>query len=147
MIYRLSGDWNPLHIDPETAKAGGFEKPILHGAPQNVPSSSLTGCLPVIIIWLLKGLCSFGIVGKHIYERYGEFIDFKARFAGTLVPGETLQTSMWKEGNKIIVSEYICALYPLARGPHASDAVAKCKERGQVVLSNAGATLVKRSHL
>lgn len=77
-IYRLSGDYNPLHVDPNFAKVGGFDQPILHG------------------------LCSFGISGKHIFRKYGAFKDIKVRFAGVLMPGETLETSMWKEGDKVI---------------------------------------------
>ncbi|KAN0066359.1 hypothetical protein ACQY0O_000453 [Thecaphora frezii] len=77
-LYRLSGDYNPLHIDPSFASMGGFEKPILHG------------------------LCSFGISGKHIFRAYGPYKDIKVRFTGHVFPGETLETSMWKEGNKVI---------------------------------------------
>lgn len=77
-LYRLNGDRNPLHIDPEFSKVGGFKTPILHG------------------------LCFFGISGKHIYQTYGPFKNIKVRFAGTVLPGQTLRTEMWKEGNTVI---------------------------------------------
>ncbi|ODN74569.1 hypothetical protein L202_06933 [Cryptococcus amylolentus CBS 6039] len=99
-IYRLSGDWNPLHIDPEFSSIGGFPKPILHG------------------------LCSMGIAGKHVLKAFGPYEDIKVRFAGTVIPGETLVTEMWKEGNKVIFTT-------------------KVKERGAPALSNAAVTLVE----
>jgi len=77
-IYRLSGDYNPLHVDPDFAKVGGFDSPILHG------------------------LCSFGISGKHIFRKYGAFSNIKVRFAGVLFPGETLVTEMWKDGDRVV---------------------------------------------
>ena len=77
-LYRLNGDRNPLHIDPEFSKVGGFQTPILHG------------------------LCFFGISGKHIFQTYGPFGKIKVRFAGVVLPGQTLRTQMWKERNVII---------------------------------------------
>lgn len=97
-IYRLSGDYNPLHVDPEFAAMGGFKDPILHG------------------------LCFFGIAGKAVYKTYGQFKNIKVRFAGTVVPGQTLVTEMWKEGNKVIFQ-------------------AKVKETGKLALASAAAEL------
>lgn len=51
---------------------------------------------------VLHGLCSFGIAGKHVLKTFGPYSDIKVRFAGTVIPGETLVTEMWKEGNKVI---------------------------------------------
>lgn len=85
LIYRLSGDWNPLHADPEVAAAAGFDTPILHG------------------------LCSYGIAAKAVVDEVldGEVervASFKARFAGVVTPGETLVTEMWREDNRIVLS-------------------------------------------
>ena len=72
-LYRLSGDRNPLHLDPAFAQLAGFQHPILHG------------------------LCTFGISAKHVVHTYGPFRAIKVRFAGTVVPGQTLRTEMWRE--------------------------------------------------
>ncbi|KAJ5326460.1 uncharacterized protein N7506_009562 [Penicillium brevicompactum] len=77
-LYRLNGDRNPLHIDPEFSKVGGFKTPILHG------------------------LCSLGVASKHIFAKYGAYKNLKVRFAGVVLPGQTLKTEMWKEGNKVL---------------------------------------------
>ncbi|BCR87154.1 putative peroxisomal multifunctional beta-oxidation protein (MFP) [Aspergillus chevalieri] len=77
-LYRLNGDRNPLHIDPEFSKVGGFKTPILHG------------------------LCSLGVSGKHVFGKFGQFKNLKVRFAGVVLPGQTLKTEMWKEGNTVV---------------------------------------------
>ena len=46
-----------------------------------------------------------GIAGKHVLKTFGPYSDIKVRFAGTVIPGETLVTEMWKEGDKVIFGE------------------------------------------
>ena len=99
-LYRLNGDRNPLHIDPEFSSMGGFKTPILHG------------------------LCFFGISGKHVYQTFGTFKNIKVRFAGTVLPGQTLRTEMWKEGNTVMFQT-------------------KVVDTGKLCIAGAGAELVE----
>ncbi|KAK0701656.1 hypothetical protein B0T26DRAFT_734163 [Lasiosphaeria miniovina] len=96
-LYRLSGDYNPLHVDPNFAKMGGFKQPILHG------------------------LCFFGIAGKVVYEKFGPVKNIKVRFAGTVNPGQTLVTEMWKEENKVIFQTKVKETGKLAIGGAAAE--------------------------
>jgi len=84
LIYRLSGDKNPLHADPEFAAMAGFDKPIIHG------------------------LCSYGVACKAIVDNVldgdtTKVAGYAARFAGVGFPGETYLVSYWKEGDKILL--------------------------------------------
>ncbi|CDP88232.1 MULTISPECIES: MaoC family dehydratase [Mycolicibacterium] len=83
LLYRLCGDRNPLHSDPAFAAAAGFERPILHG------------------------LCTYGIGCKAIVDNLldgdvAQVASYGARFAGVVIPGETLQANIWKEDGKFI---------------------------------------------
>jgi acyl dehydratase len=87
-IYRLSGDRNPIHIDPDFARMAGFEKPFLHG------------------------LCTYGIVGRAILKALcggdpARFKSFEARFADQVWMGDTIVTKMWKTtaGEAIVQAE------------------------------------------
>ncbi len=78
LLYRLCGDRNPLHADPEFAATAGFPGPILHG------------------------LCTWGMVCKAVADvvLHGEvdrIASYSARFAGVVFPGETLRTRVWAE--------------------------------------------------
>lgn len=82
LLFRLLGDRNPLHADPEVAKAAGFDRPILHGA------------------------CTFGIACAEVLRRFcghdpAMLLRFAARFAGPLYPGETLRFAFWRDGPRI----------------------------------------------
>jgi acyl dehydratase len=82
LIYRLSGDWNPLHADPEIAKAVGFERPILHG------------------------LCTFGCTVRAILRELcnnnPEAIrSIAVRFSSPVLPGDLLTAELWTEGKTV----------------------------------------------
>lgn len=80
LLYRLNGDINPLHADPDYAKKAGFPRPILHG------------------------LCTYGIVVQHLI---GEFCNYdagalqtvEASFSSPVLPGDTLDISVWQQAS------------------------------------------------
>ncbi|KAI8837061.1 hypothetical protein BC829DRAFT_426205 [Chytridium lagenaria] len=93
-LYRLSGDLNPLHLDPNMAAMGGFDKPILHG------------------------LCTYGIAGKHVMQTYGggdpaSIKSIKVRFAKHVFPGKVekviFQVKVVERGD-IAISNAACEL-------------------------------------
>lgn len=78
-LYRLSGDYNPLHIDPNLAKAVKFPRPILHG------------------------LCTLGVSAKALLEKFGPYVELKVRFTNVVFPGEKLRIKAWKQPNGIVI--------------------------------------------
>ena len=83
LLYRLSGDRNPLHSDPSFAKMGGFDRPILHG------------------------LCSYGFTGRALLGALCEgdasrFKSMDGRFSKPVMPGDSLTVNMWVDGNACV---------------------------------------------
>src|ERR1700743_3064301 len=80
LIYRLSGDRNPLHVDPKFAARGGFSQPILHG------------------------LCTYGVTGRALLRVLcdgdpARFRSMSGRFSRPVLPGEPLTVSIWLAGD------------------------------------------------
>ena len=83
LLYRLSGDRNPLHSDPQFAAAAGFPKPILHG------------------------LCTYGFTGRALLHSLcgsdpERFLSMDARFSSPVMPGDALTVRMWVDGNEAV---------------------------------------------
>ncbi|SDJ10744.1 N-terminal half of MaoC dehydratase [Lentzea albidocapillata subsp. violacea] len=83
-LYRLCGDRNPLHADPEFAQRAGFDAPILHG------------------------LCTYGVVCRAVVDAVldgpEQVASFGAKFAGVVFPGETLTTQVWRDGPRLVLT-------------------------------------------
>ena len=83
LIYRLSGDYMPIHADPEAARNAGFPRPILHG------------------------LCTYAIAGHAILRHCCDFdpsrlASLYARFSAPAFPGDTIRTEMWRRDHQIL---------------------------------------------
>lgn len=82
LLYRLSGDRNPLHSDPNVAKMAGFPRPILHG------------------------LCTYGITCRAVLTSFAEhqperIKSHSARFSSPVFPGETITVDLWRDGDVV----------------------------------------------
>jgi acyl dehydratase len=82
LIYRLSGDINPLHAEPAFARAAGFPRPILHG------------------------LATFGVAGHAILKSVcgydpARLTAMAGRFSAPVFPGETIRTEIWRDGDAV----------------------------------------------
>jgi len=90
LLYRLSGDMNPLHADPAWAAAAGFDRPILHG------------------------LCTYGVAAaelvRHVCDHDpSRLVHLEARFSAPVYPGERLSTEIWIEGDSVHFSTSVPA--------------------------------------
>ncbi|MGF6999353.1 MaoC/PaaZ C-terminal domain-containing protein [Paraburkholderia sp. GAS32] len=82
LLYRLCGDRNPLHADPEVARAAGFEVPILHG------------------------LCTYGMACRAVMQAFCDYDparirEFSVRFSAPVFPGDLLTVDLWREADDV----------------------------------------------
>jgi acyl dehydratase len=89
LIYRLSGDYNPLHADPAVARAAGFERPILHGMAT-------------------MGVAAHAVLRTLLAYDATRFAAMRARFTAPALPGDTLRTELWVDHS--VVSLRVTAL-------------------------------------
>ena len=82
LIYRLSGDMNPLHADPEIARQAGFDRPILHGL-----------CTLAVASWSITEALAGG--------DFSRLTHLQLRFSSPVYPGETIRTEIWGDGGEV----------------------------------------------
>ncbi|MEO7135569.1 MAG: MaoC/PaaZ C-terminal domain-containing protein [Vicinamibacterales bacterium] len=82
LIYRLSGDYNPLHADPAVAKTAGFERPILHGMAT-------------------MGVAAHAVLRELLDYDPSRFAGMRVRFTAPVLPGDTLRTELWRDGTVV----------------------------------------------
>ncbi|QCP50700.1 3-alpha,7-alpha,12-alpha-trihydroxy-5-beta-cholest-24-enoyl-CoA hydratase [Trinickia violacea] len=82
LIYRLSGDYNPIHADPNAARAAGFERPILHGLAT-------------------YGVAAHAVLKTSCESRPERLAMFFTRFTAPVYPGETIRTELWIDGKTV----------------------------------------------
>lgn len=88
LIYRLSGDRNPLHVDPEFARRAGYPRPILHG------------------------MCTYGLTCRAVLQTYADydpsaFRRHRVRFSAPVFPGEVITVNLWRSGNSISFDAHV----------------------------------------
>jgi acyl dehydratase len=90
LLYRLNGDRNPLHADPQSAKMSGFPRPILHG------------------------LCTYGITCRAVLQEITDFdptpiLSHQVRFSAPVFPGEMITVDLWRDGKEISFEARVAA--------------------------------------
>lgn len=90
LLYRLNGDRNPLHSDPDVAKRAGFPRPILHG------------------------LCTYGVTCRAVLQAITDYdpdqiLSHQARFSAPVFPGDTITVDLWKDGRNISFEARVAA--------------------------------------
>jgi acyl dehydratase len=97
LLYRLTGDRNPLHSDPWLAKKAGFDRPILHG------------------------LCTYGFAGRALLHAVcdsepASFASMSARFSAPVLPGQSLDVHIWDDGGRYLFQTRVGDVTVLDRG-------------------------------
>jgi acyl dehydratase len=97
LLYRLTGDRNPLHADPAAARAAGFSRPVLHG------------------------LCTFGMTCRAVLDSFAEgepdpIASHEARFTAPVYPGDSLEIALWRDGSTVSFQASVGGVVTIANG-------------------------------